>query len=77
MVEPADIKSDVLFINNRGGSPLPYSALRLIMPKDVIVATPDTAPDVSEFGATVHEMGGEVIVVVSNGEEITFGGASA
>ena len=77
LVEPADIKSDVLFINNRGGSPLPYSALRLIMPKDVIVATPDTAPDVSEFGATVHEMGGEVIVVVSNGEEITFGGASA
>lgn len=77
LVEPADIRADVLFVNNRGGSPLPYSALRLIMPKDVIVATPDTAPDVSEFGATVHEMGGEVIVVVSNGEEITFGGASA
>lgn len=76
LVEPADIKADVLFINNRGKSPLPYSALRLIMPKDVVVATPDTAPDVSEFNSAVHEMDEEAIIVVSNGEEITFGGAS-
>ena len=75
LVEPADIKSDVLFINNRGESPLPYSVLRLIMPKDIVVATPDTSPDVSEFNSVVHEMDEEAIIVVSDGEEVIFRGS--